>query len=89
MKLRSLILNIKSDAQKQMIKFGFGRRFHDINYFEVMIFYIFLEFIISLKASSQNFVENHQFYGILSCFKQILERHLFNITYLHTTYTIF
>ena len=36
-KLRSSILIIKSDAQKQMIEFGFRRTFHDLNYFEVGI----------------------------------------------------
>ena len=50
---------------------------------------IFLEFIIYLRPSSQNIVENHQFNVILSYFKQILESHLFNITYLHTTSTVF
>ena len=45
--------------------------------------FIFLEFIISLRASSQNFVENHQFNIIILYFKQILDNHLFNmITYL-------
>ena len=52
-----------------------------INYFEVGIFFIFLEFIIHLMASSHNFVESYQFNGILSYFKQILDSHLFNITY--------
>ena len=30
---------IKSDAQKQMVEFGFGREFHDLNYFEARIFF--------------------------------------------------
>ena len=51
--------------------------------------FIFFEFIIYLMASSQNFMENYQFNIILSCFKQILDNHLFNITYLHTTCKIF
>ena len=38
-KLRSSKLIIKSDAQKQMTKFDFGRRFHDLKYFEVGIFF--------------------------------------------------
>ena len=37
-KLRSSKLSIARDAQKQMIEFGFGCRFHDLNYFEVGIF---------------------------------------------------
>ena len=58
-KMRPLILSIKSDAQKQTIEYGFGCRFHDLNYSEVGIRFMFLEFIIYLRASSQNFVENH------------------------------
>ena len=54
-KLRSSILSIKCDAQKQMIEFGFGPRVHDLNYFEVG-YSIILEFIIHLRASSQNYV---------------------------------
>ena len=37
-KLRSSILIIESDAQKQMFESGFGRRFHDLNCYEVGIF---------------------------------------------------
>jgi len=42
-----------------MVDYGFGRNFHDLNYFEVEMFYlyIFLGFIIYLRAPSQNFVE--------------------------------
>ena len=60
-KLRSSILSIKSDSLKQIVECGSGRKFHDLNYFKVGFFVIFLEFIISLRASSQNIVENHQF----------------------------
>ena len=38
-KLRSSLLIIKTDAQKQMAEFGFGRRLHDLNYFEVRNFF--------------------------------------------------
>ena len=73
-----------------MIEFGFGRRFHDLIYFEVGIFFIFFELTIYLRASSQKFVENHQFNVILSYLKQLfLDIHLFNVTYLHTTCTVF
>ena len=58
-KLRSSIFIIKSDAQKQMLEFGFGYKFHDLNYFEIQIFFHILEFIIYLRASSQIFLENH------------------------------
>ena len=88
-KLRSSILSIKSDAQKQMVESDFGCRFHDPNYFEVINFFLFLEFIIYLRASPHNFVKNHQFNVILTYFKQILDSHLFNITYLHATCNIF
>ena len=81
--LTSSIHSIKSDAQKQMIEFGFRRRCHGLSYL------IFLEFIIYLRASSQIFVENQQINVILSYLKKILENHLFNITYLHTTCTVF
>ena len=51
--------------------------------------FMFLEFISYCRASSKNFVEIHQFYVIVSYFKQILDNHLFNVTYLHNTCTIF
>ena len=62
-KLRSTKLVGKSDAQKQMVEFGFGCKFHDLKYFEVgnYFFILFLEFIICLRSSSQNLGENHQF----------------------------
>ena len=37
--------------------------------------FIFLEFTIYLRASSQNFVENEQFNAIFSYSKQILDNH--------------
>jgi hypothetical protein len=37
--LRSSILIIESSAQKQMIESSFGRKFHDLNYFEVGVFF--------------------------------------------------
>ena len=51
--------------------------------------FILCEFIIYLRASSHNFVENHRFDVILSYFKQILDNNLFNSDYLHTTCTVF
>jgi hypothetical protein len=44
------------NPQKQMVEFGFGRGFRDLSYFEVGIYFMFLEFIVYLRASSQNFV---------------------------------
>ena len=50
--------------------------------------FVFLEFIIYLRESSQNFVENHQFNVKFLYFKQILDNHLY-ITCLHTTCIVF
>ena len=54
-----------------MANFGIGLGFHDLEYFEVeLFFFTFLDFIINLKAPSQKIIGQHQFYVILSCFKQ-------------------
>ena len=50
-KMRALRLIIKSDARKVMANSGFGCRFHDLAYFEVGRFFVFLEFFINLRAS--------------------------------------
>ena len=39
---------IESDIQKKMVESGFGRRFHDLNDFEVQV-YVLLEFITYLR----------------------------------------
>lgn len=39
-------LVIKGRTQKQMTRFGFGRTFHDLNYFELGFMSTSLEFII-------------------------------------------
>ena len=58
-KMRSSKAIIKSNAEEVMAKYGFGRRFHELKYFKVTFnFFIFLEFIINLRASLQKFVEN-------------------------------
>ena len=72
-----------------MVESNFGRRFHDLKYLKVGFFFIFLDFIIHFKASSQIFVETHQLNVISLYCKQALDNYLFNITYLHTTCTIF
>ena len=55
--------------------------------------YLILErnslFLDHLRASSQKIVKDHQFDVLLSYFHQILDNGLFNITYLHTTCTVF
>jgi hypothetical protein len=83
-KFRLLTLSIKSDAQKQMVESSFGHEF-DLKYLEVGFFFKFLKFIVFLWASSQNFVEKHQFIVIISYIKQTLDSYLFIIIYLQTT----
>ena len=85
MKMRSSKNVIKSGAQMQIAKFGFGRKFHDLKYCKVGFFFIFLEFIIHLREPLQNIIEKNQVIINLSYF---LDYYLFNITYLHTTCTI-
>ena len=66
--MRSSKLIIKSDVEKAMAKYGFGRKFHDLKYFEVGFFFVFLEFTRSLRVSLQKFVEKLiqcNFYHIL------------------------
>ena len=55
-KMKSWKLVIKSNVQKQTTKSGFGRKFHDLNYFELCVFielpwilYITLEVIRKKK----------------------------------------
>ena len=66
--MRASKVIIKGDAQKVMGKCGFGHRFHDLKYFEVGIFLIFLDFV-NLRALLKNFLEKNQFYVFLSYFK--------------------
>ena len=65
--------------------------FMTLTIFKLELSFIFLEFIIYLRASSQNFVVNHQFNVILLYLKQISDSQLtiVHITYLHTTCTVF
>jgi hypothetical protein len=51
MKMRTSNFIIISIAQRVMGKYGFGCRFHDLEYFEVGNIFIFLEFIINLKLA--------------------------------------
>ena len=79
--MRFLELLIKTTAQNVMAKFGYGRRFQDLQYFEVgSPPPIFLGFITNLRASLQTFEEKHQFNVILSCFKPTLKNYMFNIS---------
>ena len=57
-KMRSTNCVIKCTTQKVMAKSGFGRRFHNLKYFEVeIVFFIFLEFTITLRATLRKIVE--------------------------------
>jgi hypothetical protein len=48
--MRFLKLIIKIIAQEVMTIFGFGYGFHDLKYLKLEIFFIFLEFIINMRA---------------------------------------
>jgi hypothetical protein len=48
--MRSSKLINKSVARKVMANFGFGCRFYELEYVEAGIFFIFLEFVINLRA---------------------------------------
>ena len=87
-KLRSSTFIIKSDAQKQMVESAFGHRFHDFNYFEVRIFFHILGIHFLIEGIITKLCGKPSIYCLLY-FKQILDSHLFNITYLHTTCTVF
>ena len=80
MKLRSSKLIIKSDAQKQMIEFGFKCRFHDLKYFKVGIFHISypLENIVTKFCVEPSIQSKFIIF-------QTLDNCFFNITCLYTT----
>ena len=80
-KMRSSKVIIGNNAQKQMARFGFWRKFCDLNYFD-------LEFITHLRSSSNNFVENHQANVILSYFKKHFDSYLLNATTCTPTWTV-
>ena len=53
--------------------------FMTLNIMKLDIFFIFLAFIINMRRSLQKFLWTNQFDVILSCFKQTLNNHMFNI----------
>ena len=63
--------------------------FMTLNILKLDFFCIFLELIINMRASSQNFVENHQFNVSLLYIMQNLDSCLFKIAYLHIICTTF
>ena len=50
-KMRSCKLVIKSNARKQMAKFGFGCKFQSLYMMNLESCFLFVEFIINLKSS--------------------------------------
>ena len=88
-KIKLRYLSLKVLLKSKWLSLVLDVDFMTLTNLELEFSFIFLEFIIYLRATSQNFVENHQFNIILMYFKQILDSHLFNITYLHTTCTVF
>ena len=58
-KLRSSKLIIKSTTQKVIPKLGSGHRFHDLKYFEIGYFFVFLGSHLNLRAPPQKFVEKN------------------------------
>ena len=75
--MRSPQLIIKSNAQKQMARFGCGCEFHDLHYFELDFFFMFLEFLMHLRLSSNICIKNYQLN--INFFIFIFVNHLFNI----------
>ena len=68
-----------------MAKSTFEHRLHELKYFEVGSPPFSSLNPIYYEGNITKFVENHQFNVILSCFKQILNNHVFNIS----SYTLF
>ena len=94
LKCRKSSWDLKYSSLKVMLKSKWLSLILSVNFMTLAILklessFIFLEFTIYLRATSHDFVENHQFNVILSYFKQILDNHLFNITYLHNTCIVF
>ena len=58
--MRSSRLIIKINVHKQLTRSRFGRKFHDLLTIFLTFFFIFFEFIIHLRSSSNNFVGNRQ-----------------------------
>ena len=59
--MRSSKLIMKNIAQKVMVKFGFGRKFHDLKHFEVGDFFSYSLTHINMRTTLQKIVKKHQF----------------------------
>ena len=68
-KLRSSILIIRSVAQSKWLSLVLDIDFMTLTILKFDFSIMFLDFIIYLRVSSQNFVEDHQFNFVLSYFK--------------------
>jgi len=60
-KMRCSKTIIKSIALKEMAKFGFGHKFHDLNILMLKFSFIFLEFVMNLRVSLQKVVKRNKF----------------------------
>ena len=78
-------LSLKVMFKSKWVSLQLDMNFMILTILKLEFSFIFLGFITYLRASSQNFVENHQFNVY---FKQNLGNHMSNITYLHTTCTV-
>ena len=68
---------IKIIAQKVWLNLVLDVDFMTLKKIKLDFLFIFIEFITNLKATLQNLVEKHQFYVILSYFKQLLDNYMF------------
>ena len=62
-----------------MAKYGSSLNFMTLNILKLK-FFIFFDFTIKLRATFQKSIEEHQFDVISSCFEQILDNYVFNIS---------
>ena len=88
LKCRKSSWNLQYISLRRMLKSKYLTLVLDIDFMTLTILklefsFIFLEFIIYLRASSQNFVENHQFNVILSYFRQSLVQYHLLAHHLH------
>ena len=63
-----------------MANFGFGCRFHDHKYFEVGFYFHIPWILYKNEGTITTLLEIHQFNVISSCFEQILDNYMFNIS---------
>ena len=62
-----------------MAKFGYGRTFDDLKYFEARLVFHIPLILYKLEGIVTKFNTKHQFYLILSYLKPVLNKYVFNI----------